>query len=70
MQNSHEILFLSGNGGATLTALDFLHRKYGDELYENKVLLLHAGGQTKKEVGQDKSQKKEWMKQRLPLPAM
>ncbi|CAG2190353.1 FPGT [Mytilus edulis] len=37
-----------GNGGSTLTALDFLHTEYGDGLYDYRVLLLHAGGQSKR----------------------
>ncbi|XP_076446664.1 fucose-1-phosphate guanylyltransferase-like [Babylonia areolata] len=33
-----------GNGGSTLTALEFLHSVYGDSVYGLKVLLIHAGG--------------------------
>lgn len=33
-----------GNGGSTLTALEFLHNQYGKDLFHLKVLLIHAGG--------------------------
>ncbi|KAK7097499.1 fucose-1-phosphate guanylyltransferase-like [Littorina saxatilis] len=33
-----------GNGGSTLTALEFLHSVFGDSLYQQKILLIHAGG--------------------------
>ncbi|XP_067661477.1 fucose-1-phosphate guanylyltransferase-like [Haliotis asinina] len=33
-----------GNGGSTLTALEHLHAEYGEDMYQKKVLLIHAGG--------------------------
>lgn len=37
-----------GNGGSTLTAIDFLQDKYAASLFQKRVLLLHAGGQSKR----------------------
>ncbi|KAH9495920.1 hypothetical protein Btru_013683 [Bulinus truncatus] len=33
-----------GNGGSTFTALEFLEEIYGDKMYEQKILMIHAGG--------------------------
>ncbi|GFS12121.1 fucose-1-phosphate guanylyltransferase [Elysia marginata] len=33
-----------GNGGSTLTALEFLESEYGPDMYSKKILLIHAGG--------------------------
>ncbi|XP_059150865.1 fucose-1-phosphate guanylyltransferase-like [Physella acuta] len=33
-----------GNGGSTLTALEFLDATYGAAMFEKKILLIHAGG--------------------------
>lgn len=34
----------TGNGGSTLTALEFLDNLYGTEIYQKKILMIHAGG--------------------------
>ena len=39
---------LSGNGGSTLTSVQFLADKYGSQLYDMRILLLHAGGQSQR----------------------
>lgn len=41
-------LFFTGNGGSTLTALSFLHNSYGDEIYKFRILMIHAGGLSKR----------------------
>lgn len=33
-----------GNGGSTLTCLEFLESEYGPEMYSMKILIIHAGG--------------------------
>ncbi|XP_050417676.1 fucose-1-phosphate guanylyltransferase [Patella vulgata] len=33
-----------GNGGSTLVALELLHEKYGEKLFELKIMIIHAGG--------------------------
>lgn len=40
----HSFPYISGNGGSTLVALEFLHGVYGESLYQHKILLVHAGG--------------------------
>ncbi|XP_029644414.1 fucose-1-phosphate guanylyltransferase-like [Octopus sinensis] len=37
-----------GNGGATFTALSFLEEFYGDKFFSMKILLIHAGGLSKR----------------------
>ncbi|WAQ99604.1 FPGT-like protein [Mya arenaria] len=37
-----------GNGGSTLVSLQFLLEKYGEDLYNKRVLLIHAGGQSQR----------------------
>ena len=42
------LIYFAGNGGSTLTTVSFLHDKYGDDLFNQKVLLIHAGGQSQR----------------------
>lgn len=37
-----------GNGGSTLVVLSFLELCLGQEMYKKKILLIHAGGQSKR----------------------
>lgn len=37
-----------GNGGSTLTSLEFLENEYKDELYTKRVIVIHAGGQSRR----------------------
>ncbi|KAK3100415.1 hypothetical protein FSP39_019622 [Pinctada imbricata] len=37
-----------GNGGSTFTALSHLYKEYKDDLFDLKILLIHAGGQSKR----------------------
>jgi len=37
-----------GNGGSTLVVLDFLEHKYGPKMDQYRVLLIHAGGYSKR----------------------
>ncbi|XP_033743408.1 fucose-1-phosphate guanylyltransferase-like [Pecten maximus] len=37
-----------GNGGSTFTSLQFLENEYKEDLYQKRVLLINAGGQSKR----------------------
>ncbi|XP_060592442.1 fucose-1-phosphate guanylyltransferase-like [Ruditapes philippinarum] len=37
-----------GNGGSTIVALEVLHEKFGKKLYDYRVLIIHAGGQSQR----------------------
>lgn len=37
-----------GNGGSTFTGLQFLEKEYKEALYDKRVILIHAGGQSKR----------------------
>ena len=38
----------AGNGGSTLVSISYLYNLYGEELYNQRVLLIHAGGQSQR----------------------
>ncbi|XP_053398738.1 fucose-1-phosphate guanylyltransferase-like [Mercenaria mercenaria] len=37
-----------GNGGSTIVSLEALYEKFGEKLFEYRVLLIHAGGQSQR----------------------
>ncbi|XP_060067670.1 fucose-1-phosphate guanylyltransferase-like [Ylistrum balloti] len=37
-----------GNGGSTFTSLQFLEKEYKEDLFKKRVLLIHAGGQSRR----------------------
>ncbi|KAJ8298434.1 hypothetical protein KUTeg_024965 [Tegillarca granosa] len=39
---------IRGNGGSTLTALSHLYKSYGEEIYKFRILMIHAGGLSKR----------------------
>lgn len=41
-------MFIPGNGGSTLVVLSFLKLRLGQEMFDKKILLIHAGGQSKR----------------------